>query len=66
MAPVPHVYATLNYRARRESISKPASAAPLEAQSQAVHDTIAEIDGLSTTSEGSDSDRRVVISVTSD
>ena len=36
------------------------------ADRKVVHDTIAEIDGLSTTSEGSDSDRRVVISVTSD
>ena len=35
------------------------------ADRKVVHDTIAEIDGLSTTSEGSDSDRRVVISVTS-
>lgn len=36
------------------------------ADRKVVHDTIGEIDGLSTTSEGSDADRRVVISVTSD
>ncbi|MEC9000075.1 MAG: R3H domain-containing nucleic acid-binding protein [Actinomycetota bacterium] len=43
---------------------RPRALEPMSAADRkVVHDTIAEIDGLSTSSEGSDADRRVVISV---
>jgi len=54
-------------RTQAESVledGRPRALEPMgAADRKVVHDTIAEIDGLSTTSEGSDADRRVVISV---